>query len=137
MAGAIKRFGYVSDGGQVYGLRVDNTNALGSTGGTSSQGIFPNPSTFTTNVLTPPQGFKPRYANCVSVANPRIRRKLYIGSVTAFEALAAATNPVILIEDYPGPGDTVGNQTQFAVSSLIGERRLRIANSLINAGLTS
>lgn len=129
MAGAIRVFSYTSDGSVGYGVRLDRTNALGTVTSTNEP-LFsaPTATNISNNV---PKGFKLRYANCVDVTNPRIKRRIYIGNPAAYIALSVASNPRIDIEQYPGNDDAAGTINTFAVQSLVGEKRLRINNAFI------
>jgi hypothetical protein len=129
MAGALRVFSYTSDATIGYGVRLDRTNARGTVTGTSEP-LFAavTPDNIGNNV---PKGIKLRYANCVDVTNPKIKRRIYIGNLAAYFALSQATNPRIDIEQYPGNDDSVGTINTFAVQSLVGEKRLRINNAFI------
>lgn len=134
MAGALRVFSYTSDSANGYGVRLDRTNARGTVTSTNEP-LFEavTAANIGNNV---PTGLKLRYANCVDVTNPKIKRRIYIGNPAAFTALSTATNPRIDIEQYPGNDDAVGTINTFAVQSLVGEKRLRINNAfLVGSGL--
>jgi hypothetical protein len=77
---------------------------------------------------------KLRYANSYSKDNPKIKRKFYIGSVVAFNALAGQVNPTIVTEDYPGEDNTAGVPQDWIVTSLVGEKRTGIPNTTVLGG---
>jgi hypothetical protein len=129
MAGALRVFSYTSDGNIGYGVRLDRTNARGTVTGTSEPLFAAATGANIANNV--PKGFKLRYANCVDITNPKIKRRIYIGNPAAYTALAIAGSPRIDIEQYPGNDDAVGAIDTFAVQSLVGEKRLRINNAFL------
>jgi hypothetical protein len=130
MAGALRFFRYDSDDGTEYGVRLDRSNST-CTVTVGGQPVFPTLQGGAPIGKAAPKGLSLRYANVFSKDNPLIKRKLYIGNIVAYNALAQQANPTITGEDYPGQDDTAGVAQVWIVTSLVGEKRLRIPNSTI------
>lgn len=133
MAGALRYFRYDSDDTKEYGVRLDRTNST-ATVKVGGQPVFPTLAGGAPIGATAPKGMKLRYANAYSKDNPKIKRKMYIGNVVAYNTLASQVNPTILTEDYPGEDNTAGVQQEWVVTSLVGEKRTGIPNSTVLGG---
>jgi len=94
MAGSIQWRAYESDGGTMYGVRIDKSNA--------NAVAFPIAIAETAPVSQLPRGLHMRYCVCQCDANSNITRKIYVGSQEAWIPIAAGTRKIISLEKYPG-----------------------------------
>jgi hypothetical protein len=134
MAGVVEWFGYESDDGLVYSVKMDYSNVSVRIGGSLALfGFLPEEGRARFKL---PADQKPRYIIAVSLANQRIRRRFVISTKAAWRELLAQPNPFILASEYPkiSVPDDFSNVTQFAISSFIGEEILRIPNQLLIRG---
>jgi hypothetical protein len=136
MSGSMTYRGYTADGGAVYSIKCDesNANAIATNGaGTSSGVLLP---IRTVNSPLPPCGLKPRYANCYNSANPNQKRRFKFS--TAAAVVVTSEGATISAEDYPaGGGNTPGVAQTWVVSSIRGEKsRKAPAFNAVDTGLT-
>jgi hypothetical protein len=136
MSGSMTYRTYTSDGGVVYSLKCDesNANAIAINGaGVSSSALLP---VRTVNSPLPPCSLKPRYANCYNQANPNQKRRFKF--TTAAAVVLASEGATISAEDYPaGGGNSPGTVQTWIVASVRGEKsRKTPAVSAPDTGLT-
>jgi len=116
MSGSLRRFGYVSDDGEVYSINRDESNVESLNAANGGAGSIPS-----TGINSLPQGYGTRYALLYQVSNPQIKRKVAILSPIVFAALNGATDFNLAV---------VGAvNSNFRISSLIGERREGLTNT--------
>jgi hypothetical protein len=85
MSGSVNWFAYTTDGGVLYSVRADESNARGTILGT--------------RLLTArlarypclPRDFRKRYVNTVLASNPRIRRKFWVGNPLAWNKIGSGS----------------------------------------------
>lgn len=136
MSGSMTFRTYASDGGIVYSLKCDesNANAIATSGsGTASSALLP---TRTANSPLPPVGLKPRYANCYNSTSPNQKRRFKF--TAAASAVLASDGATISAEDYPaGGGNAPGTTQTWVVTSVRGEKsRKTPAITAVDTGLT-
>lgn len=121
MAGSITWRAYAPDSAlptAEYALKIDKTNASATTT-TGSYILMPVRTAASTQVL--PNWIKKRYVLAASVSNPKIKRKFYIGNLTALTSILGGST--ISTEDYPGADDAAGTSTIWTVTAYRGEKR--------------
>lgn len=113
MAGSNRKFKYVSDDGNEYAIFRDESNTEALNADFEDVGTIPD------NTIGSLKDFyETRYALLQQVSNPNIKRKVTILSPDIFASLDGGTDFSLAV---------VGAVSQnFRVTSLIGERRLRL-----------
>lgn len=121
MSGSMTYRGYTADGGQVYSVKCDesNANATATNGaGTTSSVLLP---VRIANAPLPPCGLKMRYANCTNISNPNQKRRFAFS--TAAAVVITSDGATISAEDYPaGGGLATGVVQTWKVTSIRGEK---------------
>ena len=120
MAGSRTWRTYTTDDNISYSIQVDKSNANGAISGGSGTNVLCLPRT--ANLPQPPKGFRYRYALAYNQANPKERRKFVIGNTSLIVSIVTP-GCIILAEDYPGGGDTAGNNVNWVVTFYSGEKR--------------
>lgn len=116
MAGSLTFRAYTSDDGSVYSLRIDESNASATSGGSAA--ILAPVRTASSPQL--PRGVTPRYCNAFLTANPLIRRRFYIGNPVAASAVIATGS--LSAEYAPGATGGAGVPAPWSVTSYRGEK---------------
>jgi hypothetical protein len=132
MAGSISWFEYTTDAGTRAALKVDKSNgaAVTSTGKTL---MLPR-ATATAGAL--PGNIKKRYVYAYSSANPRIRRRFWIGNPLAIPDILISST-TITAEDYPAGDDKAGVAKTWIITAYRGEKASGIpAVAAPDTGLT-
>jgi hypothetical protein len=117
MAGSLTWRKYISDDGQSYAFKVDESNARArfpSGGGDISpvrDASFP----------PLPRSVIKRYLLAYNQANPLERRKFYIGDRTLVPN-AVASGATLVAEDYPGANDAPGANVTWVITAYRGEK---------------
>lgn len=122
MAGSMTYRSYTADGGGVYSVKCDESNAdaiaVSGTGTSSGVALLP---VRTVNSPLLPRGSKMRYANCSNSNNPVQKRRFYFSGVNA--SILATDGATITAPAYPGAnGTTAGTAVIWKVNSLRGEK---------------
>jgi hypothetical protein len=130
MAGSISWFDYQGDNNIRYALKMDKSN------GTAQINGKPLMLVRAAGALASPSGLKKRYAYAYSQANPRIKRRFWVGNPAAVaDVLAGGFN--ITAEDYPAGDDKPGASKTWVITAYRGERSSPIpAASATDTGLT-
>jgi hypothetical protein len=121
MAGSITWRAYAPDSAlptAEYALKIDKTNAAATTT-TGSYILMPIRTSASTQIL--PSWIKKRYVLAHSTSNPKIKRKFYVGNLTALTSILGGST--ISTEDYPGADDVAGTNTTWTVTAFRGEKR--------------
>jgi hypothetical protein len=117
MAGSKVYRQYNSDGGGVFTVLVDESNAEA----TIDAGTLP---------LIPlrgvpsgrlPSGFTPRYVLCTLLTNPKIRRKFKIGN-PALVASALVPGAILKAQVYPTSADALSTTSDWTITAYRGEK---------------
>lgn len=113
MAGSNRKFKYVSDDGNEYAIFRDESNTETLNADFEDVGTIPD-----NTVGSLKDFYETRYALLQQVSNPNIKRKVTILSPEVFASLDGGTDFSLAV---------VGaNAQNFRITSLIGERRLRL-----------
>jgi hypothetical protein len=105
MAGSLRWFNYTSDAGQNFAVFLDESNSKGV--GTPGGSLFPAAFTLAPQLAA---GVKKRYLNCFLATDPTQRRRFYVGTLAAYNALQDG-------------GTILAGGLTWNVSSAQGERR--------------
>jgi len=127
MAGSREYFNYTDDVGNSYAMLIDESNGEATVGGTA----LCNQLTSTTTPFLP-RSIKKRYILAYLDADPKIKRRFWVGNPDAIERVysGGALSAVV----YPTVGDAAGTASEWVVTSYRGEAAA-FAN-LVDTGLT-
>jgi hypothetical protein len=119
MAGSMTWREYEADNGQKYSIKVDESNAEAIIG--PSVKFLP---IRTSNWPQLPKGIKKRYVLCSNIANPKQRRKLYVGTQSLLTTIQNNESSPITCPDYPGTNaSTAGTAVNWTHTYYAGETR--------------
>jgi hypothetical protein len=118
MAGSMTWRKYTSDSGADYSAKIDESNAGAIIG--ASPVFMP---ARTVNNPQLPRGLQKRYVLATNVANPKLKRKFYVGTQAILNTILGNLNTPIVASDYPGAtGTTAGTNTNWTVTYVSGEK---------------
>lgn len=133
MAGSKRDFSYETNKGIKYAVNLDESNSKGIC--SAPDGTNPLPLFNAATAPFPgraPQGFKLRYCNTYNQANPKEKRKFYIGNPAAYNYLDE--NAAVIKAERVGP-DTTPAVVTWVVKSARPERRGQTPDFLVDSGL--
>lgn len=114
MAGSLNWFAYRDDGGAVFSIFIDESNAKATVGGVQL---------CLSRTAASPRlgaGFGKRYVNATLTSNANIKRKFFVGNPLAIPQILGGG--AFLAAVYPTATDAAGTPVAWTVTSYRGEK---------------